>query len=79
MRDHAIPLHLTESQSSVSRSTLSWLSSQDLSRTSAARVHLVINHVFESLVESWTKEDHDLHLFASEPIVHDFVTSHLVA
>ena len=39
----------------------------------------VLNHVLEALVVSRAKEDHDLHLLASEAIVHYLVASKLVA
>lgn len=42
-------------------------------------MHLVVDHVLESLVEGGSQEDHDLHLLSCEAIVHDLVASHLVA
>ena len=51
VRYHAVTLHLSESEAAVSRSTFSGLSSQDLNRASASRVHLVIDHVLQPLVE----------------------------
>lgn len=79
MRDHAVTLHLSESEATISGAPFSRLSSEDLNGSSASRVHLVIDHVLQSLVESRPKEDHDLHLFACEAIVHDFVASELIA
>ena len=79
MRDHAVTLHLTKSESTVSGAALCWLPRQDLDGPSASRVHLVIDHVLEPLIESRTQEDHDLHLLASEAVVHDLVASQLVA
>lgn len=73
VRDHAVTLHLTEAKTSVARSALSRLPSQDLRRASAARVHLVSDHVLETLVEGWAQEDHYLKFLASEAIVHHFI------
>lgn len=42
-------------------------------------MNLVTYHMLESLIVSWIQEDHDFHPFASEAIVHDFVTVALVA
>lgn len=78
VRYHAVTFHLSETETAVSGSTFSGLSGQDLHGASSSGVHLVVDHVLESLIESGSQEDHDLHLLASEPIVHDFVSSELV-
>lgn len=79
MRDHTIPLHLTESKTSISGSTLGWLSCEDLSGSSTSGMHLVTDHMLQSLIVSWTKEDEHLLLFTSKSIVHHFVTISLVS
>ena len=75
VRNHAVTLHLTESQATITTTPFSWLTGQDLGWSTATRVHFVLHHMLESLVISWTKEDHDFHLLACESIVHDLVTS----
>jgi hypothetical protein len=42
-------------------------------------MHLVINHVLQSLVECRSKENHYFHLLPCETIVHYFIASQLVA
>lgn len=42
-------------------------------------MHLVIDHMLQSLVERWAKEDHYLHFLPCEAIVHDLISSQLVA
>ena len=79
VRDHAVTLHLTESKTSVSGSTFGWLSGQDLCGASSSGVHLVSDHVLESLIVSWVEEDQDLLFLSSEPIVHHLVAISLVA
>ena len=79
MRDHTVTLHLTETKTAIPSSSLCRLSCQDLRRTTTSRVHLVLDHVLQSLVICRPKEDHDLHLLASEAIVHHLVASKLVA
>lgn len=79
VRDHAVTLHLSESQATIPGPTFSGLSREDLNGSSTSGMHLVVNHVLQSLIECWSKEDHDLHLLASEPVVHDLVASKLIA
>lgn len=79
MRNHTVTLHLAEAKTSVAATTLSRLASQDLGRASPTRVNLVLDHVLESLIVSGTEEDHHLHLLASEAIVHNLVSTHLIA
>jgi len=42
-------------------------------------MHLVLDHVLQSLVISRTQEYHDLHLFAAKSIVHDLISAKLVS
>lgn len=79
VRDHAVTLHFSESKTSVSRSTLGGLSGENLDRASPSGVHLVVDHVLQSLIEGGAEEDHDLHLLAGEAVVHDLVAPVLVA
>ena len=79
MRDHAVTFHLSETEATVTSSSLSGLSSQDLGRSSTTRVDLVTYHMLQPLIVSWVKEDHDLEAFACEAIVHDLITVALVA
>jgi hypothetical protein len=79
VRDHAVALHLTESKATVTSSSLSRLSCQNLSGTSTSRVDFVAHHMLQTLIVGRTQEDHDLKLLASEAIVHDFVSVSLVA
>ena len=79
MRDHAVTLHLSESETAVSGTTFRRLSRQDLSRTSASRMNLVTHHMLEALIVGGIQEDHHLHALACEAIVHHFVTVALVA
>ena len=79
MRDHTVTLHLTEAQTAIPSTSLCRLPCQDLRRTTTSRVHLVLDHVLQSLVICRPEEDHDFHLLASEAIVHYLVASKLVA
>lgn len=45
MRDHAVTLHFSETESTISGSAFGWLSCQDLDGASASRVHLVSDQV----------------------------------
>ena len=55
--NQTITLHLTNSEAAVPRSTLRWLASEDCDATSRPRMHLVLNHVLEPLIEDWARED----------------------
>lgn len=76
---HAVTLHFTESETTISGSTFCGLPGQNLNWSSASRVHLVVDHVLQSLVEGGCQEDHDLHFLSREAIVHNFIASELVA
>jgi hypothetical protein len=45
----ATDLHLSESQTTVSRTTLDRLTGQDLNRSSGSGVDLVVDHMFQTL------------------------------
>jgi len=79
MRYHAVTFHLSESQTAVTSSSLSWLAGENLSRTAASGVDLVADHMLQSLIVGRVEEDHDFELLASEAIVHDLVSISLVA
>lgn len=79
MRYHAITFHLSKSQTTITSSSLSRLTSEDLSWTTASGVNLVTDHMLQSLIVGGVEEDHDLQLLASEAVVHDFVSISLVA
>ena len=71
MGDHAVTLHLSESETSVSASTLGRLLIQVLELSSGSGVDLVIDHMTQSLVVGRTNEDLGLELLTSEWIEHD--------
>ena len=79
MRDHAVSLHLTEAETTVTTTSLSGLACQNLSWTATSGVDLVLDHVLEALVVGWSKEDHHFHFLAGEAIVHHLVPTKLVA
>lgn len=78
VRNHAVTLHFSESKTTVSRSTFSWLPCQDRSWTSSSRVHFVSNHMLQSLIVSRADENKDLLFLSSETIVHYLITVSLV-
>jgi hypothetical protein len=78
VRDHAISFHLSESETTISGSTLSWLSCQDLGWTSSSRVHLISDHMLKSLIVSWTQEDEHFLFLSCETVVHNLITVSLV-
>lgn len=75
VRDHAITFHLSETKTTVTCTTFDWLTRQDLQRTTSAGVDLVVNHVTETLVVGWAKEDLGGELLAGVTVVHDFETT----
>ena len=76
--NHAITFHLTESQTTIARSTFSRLSRQNLGGTSRPGVNLVADHMLESLVICGTEENHNFELLSGETIIHGLVTVALV-
>ena len=79
MRDHAVTLHLTETETSIARAAFSRLASEDLSGSPSSGMDLVLHHVLEPLIVSRPEEDLDLHLLAVKTVIHDFVASELVS
>ena len=79
MRYHAVTFHLSESQTTITSSSLSRLTSENLSRTTASGVDLVTNHMLQSLIVGRVEEDHDFKLLSSKAVVHDLVSISLVA
>lgn len=77
--DHAVALHLTKTKAAVARPTLSGLTSKDLGRATATRMHLVAHHMLQTLVISGAQEDLDVESLASPSIVHCFISALLVA
>ena len=41
-------------------------------------MNLVLDHMLESLIISWSQKNHDFQLFTAEAIIHDFIASKLV-
>jgi len=78
VRNHAVTLHFSEPKATITRTTFSRLSGQDLSRSSATGVDLVSDHMLQSLVIGRSQENHDLESLSSEPTVHSFVSVSLV-
>lgn len=79
VRDHTITLHLSESEATVTCSTLSGLSRENLGRSTTSRVDLIAHHMLQALIIGRVQEDHHFHALASEAVVHDLVTIPLVA
>ena len=79
MGNHTITFHFSKPETSITWSALSWLACQYLHWASTSWMHLVINHVLQSLIKSGTQENHYLHLLASEAVVHHLVASQLVS
>jgi len=77
--DHAVTLHLTETQATVTRTTLHRLPRQDLHWSTCPSMDLIINHVLETLVVGGPDEDLSLELPTRVPIVHDFEAALLVS
>jgi hypothetical protein len=79
MRNHAVTLHFSKPEATITTTPFSWLSCQDLGWTTTSRVNLILNHMLQSLVIGRSQEDHDFHLLATEAIIHHFIASKLVA
>mmetsp|Transcript_28574 Transcript_28574/g.54587 ORF Transcript_28574/g.54587 Transcript_28574/m.54587 type:complete len:354 (-) Transcript_28574:2764-3825(-) len=80
VRNHAVPLHLPESQPAVARAALHGLPSENLHGPARARVDLVVHHVLEPLVVGGPQENlASLEHAAGVPVVHGFVAALLVA
>ena len=57
MRDHAVTLHLSKSESTASRPTFSWLTSEHLHLPASSGVNLVSNHVVKLLIVNDANKD----------------------
>ena len=79
MGDHAITLHLSESQASISASTFSRLLVQILKFSSSSGMNLVVDHMSQSLVVSRSDEDLGFELLTSERIEHDLNQTELTS
>ena len=71
MADDTISLHLSESETTISSSTLHGLACQNLHRASASGVDFIVYHVFEALIVGWVQEDVGFQLPPCVAIVHD--------
>lgn len=76
--NHAITLHLSESETTISRTTFDGLPRHDLHRPTGASVDLVVHHVAQTLVVCRPKEDLGAQLPPRVPVVHDLETARLV-
>lgn len=79
MGHHAVALHLTEAETTVTRPAFSRLTGQNLSGSTTPRVNLVADHMLEPLVVGRSQEDHHLQLLACESVVHHLVSVLLIA
>mmetsp|Transcript_59656 Transcript_59656/g.129706 ORF Transcript_59656/g.129706 Transcript_59656/m.129706 type:complete len:456 (-) Transcript_59656:728-2095(-) len=77
--DHAVTLHLSEPQTTVSPTTLEGLPGQDLHFAAGARVDLVVDHMLESLVVRRAEENGCDHPATCLAVVHDLRASLLVS
>ena len=79
MRNHTVTLHLTKAQTTVTRTTLDRLASENLYWTTSTTVDFVIHHVLQALVVRWTKVYLCLELATRVSIIHDLETARLEA
>ena len=79
VRNLTISLHLSETETAVPGSALHGLSHQNLNGASGSRVNFVVHHVLEALVVGGAQEDLRLQFASRVTIVHDLVSSQLVA
>jgi hypothetical protein len=77
--DAPVALHLSESKTTLARTTLQRLSREHGERAARPRVNLVVDHVLEALVVRRTEEDLRLHLHARVAVVHHLVAALLQA
>eukprot|EP00123_Amoebidium_parasiticum_P018025 comp24071_c0_seq1/m.43308 comp24071_c0_seq1/g.43308 ORF comp24071_c0_seq1/g.43308 comp24071_c0_seq1/m.43308 type:complete len:370 (+) comp24071_c0_seq1:731-1840(+) len=77
--DHAIALHLTEAQTTLTRTTLGRLTGQVLCGAACSRVDLVVHHVLQALVVRQGQEHLGVDLAPSVPVVHHLVAAQVVA
>ena len=79
VRDHAIALHFSESQPTISRTTFDWLAGEDLQWSARTGVDFVVDHVSQTLVVCRTQEDLCCEFLACVAVVHDLEAALLVA
>lgn len=79
MGNHAITFHLSETETTITSTTLDGLARHNLDRTARPSVNLVVYHMAETLVVSGSEEDLRAELFARVAVEHDFKASRLVA
>ena len=74
VRPDGLDLHLSDTKASVPRTTLGGLSRhEDYRAVCRSRMHLVIDHMLESLIVRGAQEHRTGHLLARPGIVHDLV------
>ena len=73
--NHTIALHLSETQTTVTRTTFDGLSGEDLKRSTCTSVDLVVDHMPQTLVVSWTQENLCSELSAGMTVVHNLKTT----
>lgn len=79
VRDHTVALHLSETQTAVTRSTLNRLTCKNLHWSASSRVDLVVDHMLQALIVRRAKVNLGLKLATGVAIVHDFQSTALVA
>tara|TARA_B100001167_G_C16581900_1_gene217348 strand:- start:28 stop:282 length:255 start_codon:yes stop_codon:yes gene_type:complete len=75
VRNQTIALHFSESQTTLSCTTLGWLTGENLHTTATAGVQLTAHQVMQSLVEDDSSEDVSSECLSSLPTDHRFTTS----
>ena len=68
--DQAVPLHLSESETALSSTSLGWLTGEDLHAASASGVEFRAHEVVKSLVEDHSRENLRLEHFAGLAVDH---------
>ena len=79
MSNHTITFHFTEPETTISGTTLDWLSGHDLDRPTGAGMDLVVHHVPQTLVVGWPEEHLGFQLLAGVSVIHDLESSGLVS
>jgi hypothetical protein len=75
VRNQTIALHLSKSQTTLSCTTLGWLSGENLHATATAGVQLAAHQVMQSLVENDSSEDVSSKCLSSLSTNHRLATS----
>src|SRR6478735_5512733 len=73
--DHTITFHFSESETTITSTTLDRLSGHDLNWTTSTSVNLVVHHVTKTLVVGRSEEHLSTELSSSVTVVHDLETS----